>query len=518
MDRFKPIKEEDLEYIDKRFTAYLFYNRLDGGRYYECSRCRQSGIIPKIRRTDCEADRALENAIHNNIVRCPFCGAVCTMKNSGIAKGRKSLWEERKFVIVETTEAGEVLLRALKAYRGYGNFNAMPGIDETKRWVLTPGKVEIWECGFYGRWNKLKRSLKDAFQDSPYSYYYQKEPTTYEFIHLGRLKNVEFMRYCSIHEYIALVGSVNYVKTEDKAVRYLCEYAKYPRLEMLVKCGLESIVDELVRFGRKHKGIIDWNAKTPWAALHLTKPEYKILLDMEDKYRYQTVECLHYWRKGNRKARIEGAITLMTNEIWNFHKVHLEKYVFPLDITAEKIAKSIRRSGSQFWTDYIDAAEKLGYDLKNPVVVFPKDLKRAHDLAISQVKYETNQKLEAAGRESVERRKKRYNFVSGDYLIRVAETMQEIIAEGKVLLHCVGGYAERHMKEQTTILFVRRADDPDIPLCTVEYRNGAIIQAYCRKNTDPPQEIKDFLELWKDYIYKKPKKEEAGAEALAPAA
>lgn len=518
MERFRPIPEEDLDYIDKKITAYLFYHKVTGGRYYECSRCRQSGTIMNVKRQESEADRTLERAGHNDLVLCPFCGTVCTLKNSGIAKERKSLYEEKRFVLVEKTEAGEVLLRALTACRGYANFNAFPNVYESKRWVLTPGKAEVYEHSYYSGWRKLRRSLKDAFQDSPYSYYYQREPITYEFLHIGRLKSVDFMRYSAINEYVALVGSPHCIKTDDKAVRYLCEYAKYPRLEMLVKCGLESVIDELVRFGRKRKGIIDWEAKTPWAALHLTKTEYKILLDMEDKYRYQTVECLHDWRKVNPKAKIEGAIVVVTNGIWEYHKEHLKKYAFPLGVTAEKIAKSIRRSGNSIWADYIEAAEKLGYDLKNTVVVFPKDILRAHDLAISQVKYETNQKLEAEGRESVERREKRYNFESGDYLIRVAETMQEIIVEGKVLMHCVGGYTERHMKEQTTILFVRRADDPDMPLCTVEYRNGEIIQAYCRKNTDPTQEIKDFLELWEDYIHKNKKKEEAGAEALAPAA
>ena len=518
MDRFKPISDEDLDYIDKKFTAYLFYHKTDGGRYYECSCCREEGIVPDLKQEMTPEDYDRRIAKHGDKVLCPFCRAVCMLKNSGIAKERKNLGEERRFVLVETTEAGEVLLRALCTWRGYLPAKSCVEIRETKRWILTPGNAEIWEYSYYSGWGKLGRSLKDAFQESPYSYYYQKDNIYYDFIHLHKLKNVEFMRYSSVNEYLGLVGYAGYPCAEAKGVRYLCEYARYPRLEMLVKCGLESVVDELVRYGRKRKGIIDWEAKTPWGALYLSKTEYKTLMNTKDEYRYQAVECFHYWRKVNPKAKIENAIALSENHVYQQYGKHIRKYVFPLDISVGKISASLTGGQHGFWRDYIEAAEKLGYDLKNPVVVFPKNLRQVHDVATSTVKYEANKKLEAESKMSVEKRKKIYNFASGDYLIRVAENMQEIIDEGKTLNHCVGGYAERHMKEQTTILFVRRADDEKTPLCTVEYRNGVIIQAYCFKNTDPPEEIKLFLAEWLKYINTKKKKEEAGAETLAPAA
>ena len=512
MERFKPITEEIEEYIDKQYTAYLFYTTLENkDRYYECSRCRQSGIVPKIKRTEREADRTLERARHNDKAMCPFCGTVCTLKNNSIAKKRLNLWEERRFVLVETTEAGEVLLRALDTWKGYANIGCRPHIEEKKRFILYPGGYEVYKKDFYDRWNHVKKSRSDAFDMKPFTSAYYAD---YDFIMLGRLKSVDFMRYHSLHEYLALVEGETCA--EDRTVRYLCEYAKHPRLEMLVKCGLASIVKELVWYGKKHKSIIDWNAKTPRGALYLTKPEYKTLMKAEDKYRYIAVECLHHWRKVNPKAKIENAITICEAGIYQDCRNYLEKYVFTLDIPVKKILQ-INDRRREFWRDYIQAAEKLGYDLKNPVVVFPKDLKEAHDTAISAVSYKVNREMEEMAKKTLAERRKKYNFESGDFLIRIAETMQEIIDEGKKMHHCVGGYAERHMKDQTTILFVRRADDPETPLCAVEWRQGKIWQAYCFKNTDPPPEIKAFLAEWLGFINKNKVKEDAGALAASAA-
>ena len=508
MERFKEISEEVRDYIDKQYTAYLFYTTLENkDRYYECSRCRQSGIVPKIKRTEREADRTLERAKHNDKGMCPFCGTVCTLKNNGIAKKRLNLWEERRFVLVETTEAGEVLLRSLDTWRGYANIECRPHIEETKRFVLYPGGYEVYQKKYYGRWNRLKKSIADAF---PMKSYLNPSYADYDFIDLGKLKSVDFMRYSSVHEYLALVDHAHYPCAEARAIRYLCEYAKHPRLEMFVKCGLASIVKELVWYGKKHKGIIDWNAKTPWGALYLTKNEYKVLMKTKDEYRYLSVECLHHWRKVKPKAKIEDAIALCESEIYQYNRDYLVKYVFSLDIPVGKILK-INDRRRDFWRDYIQAAEKLGYDLKNPVVVFPKNLKKAHDTATSAVRYEANRKMEEEAKKSLSKRRKDYNFESGALFIRIAETMQEIIDEGTKMKHCVGGYAERHMKNQTTILFVRRADDPETPLCTVEWRQGEIWQAYCFKNTDPPPEIKAFLAEWLGFINKKKTKEDAGA-------
>ena len=45
--------------------------------------------------------------------------------------------------------------------------------------------------------------------------------------------------------------------------------------------------------------------------------------------------------------------------------------------------------------------------------------------------------------------------------------MKEIEDEGRILSHCVGGYAERHAMGKLSIMFLRKVSEPDKPYYTV---------------------------------------------------
>ncbi len=90
----------------------------------------------------------------------------------------------------------------------------------------------------------------------------------------------------------------------------------------------------------------------------------------------------------------------------------------------------------------------------------------------------------------------RFEYATEKYLIRMPGDAEEIVAEGCVLQHCVGsaGYIEAMAEGRTTILFLRKKAKPDVPMLTLEVKNGAIIQCYGfrdRLNEDP--EIVGFL-------------------------
>ena len=60
-------------------------------------------------------------------------------------------------------------------------------------------------------------------------------------------------------------------------------------------------------------------------------------------------------------------------------------------------------------------------------------------------------------------------LMSTDSLIMLApKSGEEIIAEGRILQHCVGGYVRRHARGDTIILFIRHKDKPKIPFFTIE--------------------------------------------------
>lgn len=93
----------------------------------------------------------------------------------------------------------------------------------------------------------------------------------------------------------------------------------------------------------------------------------------------------------------------------------------------------------------MEECKTLGFDLKRLEIVFPHNLATAHDSTMSQVKIQMS---EIEKRRIAQRAQELevYRFAWRDYIIRPAQSGQEIIDEGKVLSHCVGGYAQRHAK------------------------------------------------------------------------
>lgn len=55
-----------------------------------------------------------------------------------------------------------------------------------------------------------------------------------------------------------------------------------------------------------------------------------------------------------------------------------------------------------------------------------------------------------------------------NYKISLPKKLSEIVREGSSLGHCVGGYTDRHLRGETTILFLRHKDTPNTSFYTIE--------------------------------------------------
>jgi len=62
--------------------------------------------------------------------------------------------------------------------------------------------------------------------------------------------------------------------------------------------------------------------------------------------------------------------------------------------------------------------------------------------------------------------------------------------------HCVATYIDRVAKGETTILFLRKKQNPETPFYTMEVNNGAMIQCRAKYNGPMTEEVKEFVELF----------------------
>ena len=98
-----------------------------------------------------------------------------------------------------------------------------------------------------------------------------------------------------------------------------------------------------------------------------------------------------------------------------------------------------------------------------------------------------------------------YGFKDKNYKIVAPENAGDIIEEGRVLHHCVGGegYLNKHNTQRSFILFMRKVSEPTERYYTIEVdsRDNRIIQYYGAYDKKPDQEQVDiFLNKWKRHI------------------
>lgn len=179
-------------------------------------------------------------------------------------------------------------------------------------------------------------------------------------------------------------------------------------------------------------------------------------------------------------------------------------------------------STARDYVDYICECDKLGYDLKEPAVLYPSDLGIAHRRTSGLVKIENSHAVEQSIHDKYEQLHKACEWSNDKYAIVMPKCADEIITEGAILNHCVGNYCERVAKGESIILFLRKLEDLDKPFYTLEIRPNMkkldFVQCRGYKNADPSKEIYDsvdnFLESYAKWFNRRKFEKETNTTRL----
>lgn len=514
-----------LEYADRIYfhnKHHLYYKKYGSWTKIACSKC---GGVTDARWRDgisyeSQFQKHTEEPREGKSGKCPMCGAVGTYKCQGKIKGEYSK-KIHLFLGQRYKEDGAVLryveiekawtLGFIKGNDGPEMYNAAEELSgvEVARAYFEPGKKvqidynkhdwyrneDFWDdCNLYGLANI---DIKAA----PIM------PETYE-----ELKNTVF-RYSGLKEYAAQAQEVN-------PIRYLQNYQKTPQIEILVKLGLSEIVKG-INEGRTGI-IVDASAKRLDALLGIRRERIKKLikekgdacllrvLQIEKSLdQHWTEEQVDHLREtGLDIAHIAFVLNYMTiQKLLN----RIEKYAgCAYETNCGRAVANIRNTAI-IYLDYLMMRERRGYDLHNTVYQQPRDLSAAHRQMVTETNREEVKKRLEETEERYENIKKRYRslrkeycYEDATYLIRPARSAEEIVMEGRLLHHCVGGngYLSRHNEGKSYILMMRFRKEPETPYITVEINpeQKKIVQWYGERDTKPDEEN---IQGWLDNYLKK---------------
>lgn len=504
---------------------YLYYKKHGSWVQIACSKCGgvtdarwKSGIS-----YESQFQRMVKEPKEGKYGKCPMCGTLGEYKCQGKVKGtyRKQAYyflgqryKENGIVLryIEVEKRWELELTAgEKGTEMQGACEELSGIEIARAYLKPGEKVQIdyqkhswyegkdyWDdCNLAGLSNIAIGEGKIL-------------PETYR-----EMQDTAF-RYSGLEEYADKGGKVN-------PIDYLERYQQIPQLEILSKMGLTEIVR---RITRGECGVIeDQNAKRLDDFLGIQRERTDQLIrtggngKLLDAMKTEKRLDQHWTEKQVEQMAETGLRTDSAGIALRYMTVQkmlnrIAKYAgCEYGTKCSTAINEIRRTAITY-TDYLRMREERGYDLHNSVYQQPRELQTAHDQMVAEINQkkvekrlkEVKEKYPEI-REQYRKLRKEFFYEDDTYLIRPARSAEEIVTEGRILHHCVGGnnYLTKHNEGTSYILMLRFQEEPETPYITVEISAAGknILQWYGAYDKKPDENhmrewLKEYLRKLKD--------------------
>lgn len=475
---------EDEGYLHERYLFYTYSRKPKKGY---CSYCGK------------EVDLLEKPRLNGNGI-CPACKSRVIYKTW---KSQKVILDEQYFALLQqlTDKSGYVmrLFRSKKRYRQEEFFHPEFFVYESERVILDThlGSREVYSMDFYKN-TSVMRWCNGAKGELWHDYHYL---VLYHRNLCQLRKGIEPLKYVPIEKI--------FQRFRGKALpvySLMQACVTRPAWEYLIKFGLINLAVQLC--GYSHLTTLDYNQKKPWDMLRIRKEDFTLACKRD--YGDRMIRIMQH-------ERTYGFCFQEQEREWfcQFIGVHdilrYMRYATPhkfVRYLKEEMDAEKNRHAAQDYEDYIRDLESLGQEL-HEANLFPQNFQQAHEEAARQVTEMQNKRKAAETKQKNRKMAKMtagwqelYGFEKDGYQILFPHNREELQAEGKLQHHCVGTYFDRVVDGTCVIAFVRKAEEPEVPLCTVEWRGEKLIQHRMKYNQAPPPEIKDFIGKWEQQVKK----------------
>lgn len=448
-------------WVDKHGIHYNFI-------FYDYSRKKnQTGYC-----TWCEREVPIRNPKHNKMGKCPRCRHAIQYK----ARGRAGSFHTNPETAYLIQPCGEnLILRQFEVKRRYarGKYEHPERDILEERRIILNDKMESEKFYYglyknsYNRWIKGERTYQPFYMYRYYERDYKGAVYRRNLPYLARTK-------------LSRTGLPEYLRDADRIDPkiYLDALKEKPYLEQLVKADLITVANEIIT---ENQEVEIFKNHDFAKSLGIDKNQMMRLREHKGGLIY-----LAWLKYEIQKGENFSDFLLQTMEQWKVQPSDLSfilkqmslirccHYLKKQSALSDRPVKELIST----WKDYLFMASRLKMDTEAELIFKPKDLVSKHDEMVrlcggTQIVERAEEILESyPDIDSIcQSVKEKYDYKDKSYMIIVPERVEDIIAEGIALGHCLDRtdiYFDRIHRRESYIVFLRRSEAPDCPYYTLE--------------------------------------------------
>jgi hypothetical protein len=277
---------------------------------------------------------------------------------------------------------------------------------------------------------------------------------------------------------------VEYLKAGGyRPVAYLKWWRKQRNIENLCRQGQGKLVAYIVSssyrysydINREAEKYLDLTKRKPHEMMGMTKAEFRWLRQSGTEL---TIDGIDQWRRYREAA---GTLPLaeFTRYCEEFGQSALNAALQIMrtygDADIDKIHRYMSKNGlhpreTGILLERRNCMRKLYNRPLTSEELWPKRLHETHDRVHQMWADEVNRKRKEELLHGFQRVIDRYGcleWTDGELSVILPTSAADLVREGKVLRHCVGGYGNSHVSGASTIFFIRRYRRPERPYYTL---------------------------------------------------
>ena len=447
--------------------------------------------------TACGKTHQAKNARNNK----PF---LCTRTDQTVTVSKSLDTRERKdhAMVLQWTTTNERVARHFTVHSYWSAKGQRIAAYEDIRYILKPSGCNEW---YYGQYRQADEFAQDWWESNP-----RGKHTFREYCYPEGVKEIlaeTVWARIGIPEMAAKGWRVWYNKLMIDGKYCHC-------YEYLAKGGYRKLVEDASGWPLGH---IEYRGATLEQVLGIDKQRANRLRQANGGLVY--LKWMRWEKKNNRHLSEKTVRWMQENYCEGVDIDFALEYMSPEQVM-NYLQRQREQSGKSYswlldeWKDTLHMAKQLKMDVKDEIVYRPRDLIAAHDRLVQRINEKAAIELEKSyekkfpGLGKVCETLKKYEWSDGVYSIVAPARIADVLSEGKCLNHCVTNerYFERMAKEESYILFLRRADKPDIPWYTLEVEPGGVIRQKRTKFNRQEKDLepaKAFLKRWQQEIVRR---------------